>query len=130
MVEGSRDSLKPAEVEQPALDLTEEIGIEEFMKVDLRVARITSASQVEGADKLVRLTLDLGGQTRTVFAGIRTAYRPEELEGRLTVVVANLASRKMRFGVSEGMVLAAGGGGKEIFLLHPDAGATPGMRIK
>jgi len=106
------------------------IDIDQFGQVDLRVARVTRAEHVEGADKLLRLTLDLGGEVRHVFAGIRAAYRPEELEGRLTVVVANLAPRKMRFGVSEGMVLAAGPGGRDIFLLSPDAGASPGMRVK
>ncbi len=103
---------------------------EEFGKVDLRVARIADAQHVEGADKLLRLTLDLGHETRQVFAGLRQAYDPETLKGRLTVMVANLAPRKMRFGVSEGMVLAAGPGGKELFLLSPDSGAVPGMRIK
>jgi methionyl-tRNA synthetase len=107
-----------------------EIGIEDFAKVDLRVARILRAEHVEGADKLLRLTLDLGGETRQVFAGIKSAYDPSALEGRLTVMVANLAPRKMKFGVSEGMVLAAGPGGKEIFLLNPDDGARPGMRVK
>ena len=106
------------------------IGIEEFAKVDLRVARVLAAETVEGADKLLRLTLDLGGETRTVFAGIRSAYDAAALVGRLTVVVANLAPRKMRFGVSEGMVLAAGPGGADIFLLSPDEGAVPGMRVK
>jgi len=101
-----------------------------FAAVDLRIARIAKAAPVEGADKLVQLTLDLGGETRNVFAGIKSAYAPEDLEGRLTVMVANLAPRKMRFGVSEGMVLAAGPGGKELFLLSPDAGAQPGMRVK
>jgi len=85
---------------------------------------------VEGADKLLRLSLDLGEEQRTVFAGIKAAYDPADLEGRLTVVVANLAPRKMRFGVSEGMVLAAGPGGADIFLLSPDTGAEPGMKIK
>ncbi len=85
---------------------------------------------MEGADKLLRLTLDIGLETRNVFAGIKSAYAPEDLEGRLTVMVANLKPRKMRFGISEGMVLAAGPGGKELWLLHPDEGARPGMRIK
>jgi methionyl-tRNA synthetase len=98
--------------------------------VDLRVARISRAEPVEGADKLLRLSLDLGGEERTVFAGIKAAYEPADLAGRLTVVVANLAPRKMRFGVSEGMVLAAGPGGADIFLLSPDTGAEPGMKIK
>ena len=106
------------------------IDYDTFAKVDLRVARIVAAEQVEGADKLLRLTLDLGGERRQVFAGIRSAYRPEDLAGRMTVMVANLAPRTMRFGVSEGMVLAAGPGGPDIFLLTPDSGAQPGMRVK
>jgi methionyl-tRNA synthetase len=106
------------------------IGIDDFGKVDLRIAKIMSAEHVAGADKLLRLTLDLGGTSRTVFAGIKSAYDPEKLIGRLTVVVANLAPRKMKFGVSEGMVLAASGDGPGIFLLSPDSGAQPGMRVK
>jgi len=106
------------------------IDFADFAKLDLRVARIAKAEQVEGADKLLRLTLDLGGETRNVFAGIKSAYAPEDLEGRLTVMVANLAPRKMKFGVSEGMVLAAGPGGADIFVLQPDEGAQPGMRVK
>ena len=106
------------------------ISIDDFGKVDLRVALIANAEAVEGADKLVKLTLDLGGETRTVFAGIKSAYAPESLRGRLTVMVANLAPRKMRFGVSEGMVLAASGEGPGIFLVAPDTGATPGMKVK
>jgi methionyl-tRNA synthetase len=102
----------------------------DFAQIDLRVVRITKAEQVEGADRLLRLTLDLGGETRSVFAGIKSAYAPRDLEGRLTVMVANLAPRKMKFGVSEGMVLAAGPGGEDIFLLSPDDGAEPGMRVK
>jgi len=109
---------------------TDTIDIDTFARVDLRVARIDRAEHVEGADKLLRLTLDIGEETRNVFAGIREAYRPEDLEGRLTVMVANLAPRKMRFGVSEGMVLAAGPGGEDIFLLSPDDGARPGMKVK
>ncbi|MDN3556251.1 methionine--tRNA ligase [Halomonas maura] len=105
-----------------------EIGFEDFARVDLRIARIAKAEYVEGADKLLRLTLDLGGETRNVFAGIRKAYAPEALEGRLTVMVANLAPRKMRFGVSEGMVLAAGDD-KGIYLLEPHSGAEPGQRV-
>ncbi|RMG31404.1 MAG: methionine--tRNA ligase [Gammaproteobacteria bacterium] len=107
-----------------------EITIDDFAKVDLRVARIAKAEQVAGADRLLRLELDLGGETRQVFAGIRSAYAPEDLVGRLTVMVANLKPRKMRFGVSEGMMLAAGPGGKDLFLLTPDAGAEPGMRVR
>jgi len=106
------------------------IAIDDFNKLDLRVARIAKAEAVEGADKLLKLTLDLGDGTRTVFAGIKSAYAPEKLEGRLTVVVANLAPRKMKFGVSEGMVLAASGDGPGIFLVSPDTGAQPGMRVK
>jgi methionyl-tRNA synthetase len=111
-------------------DLAPEISIDDFAKVDLRVARIVKAEYVEGADKLLALTLDLGGATRNVFAGIRSAYEPAQLEGRLTVMVANLAPRKMRFGVSEGMVLATGPGGKDLFILSPDDGAEPGQRVK
>jgi methionyl-tRNA synthetase len=106
------------------------ISIDDFAKVDLRIARIVEAVPVEGADKLLRLVVDLGTERRTVFAGIRQAYDPGQLVGRLTVVVANLAPRKMRFGTSEGMVLAAGPGGQDIFLLCPDAGAQPGMKVK
>jgi methionyl-tRNA synthetase len=105
------------------------ISIEEFGKIDLRVARIVDAQAVEGADKLVKLTVDLGTGTRTVFAGIKAAYSAESLKGRQVVVVANLAPRKMRFGTSEGMVLAAGDG-SGIFLVAPDAGAQPGMKVK
>ncbi len=106
------------------------ISIDDFNKLDLRVARIAGAERVEGADKLLKLTLDLGDSQRTVFAGIKSAYDPAALEGRLAVVVANLAPRTMKFGVSEGMVLAASGDGPGIFLVSPDAGAAPGMRVK
>ena len=106
------------------------ISIDDFMKVDLRIARIEKAESVEGADKLLALTLNVGDSTRNVFAGIKAAYDPDTLVGRHVVVVANLAPRKMRFGVSEGMVLAAGPGGEDIFLLAPDDGAKPGMRVK
>ncbi|HEX20408.1 MAG TPA: methionine--tRNA ligase subunit beta, partial [Acidiferrobacteraceae bacterium] len=106
------------------------IEYDDFAKLDLRIARIVKAEHVEGADKLLRLTLDLGGETRNVFAGIKDAYNPEDLEGRLTVMIANLAPRKMRFGVSEGMVLAAGPGKKDLWILSPDDGAEPGMRVK
>ena len=110
--------------------IAEEITIDDFARIDLRIAKILNAERIEGADKLLRLTLDLGAGQRTVFAGIKSAYQPEQLLGRLTVVVANLAARKMKFGVSEGMVLAAGAGGKEIFIISPDDGAMPGMRVK
>ena len=126
MIEQSRE---PA-AENKAEPETPEIPIEDFMKVDLRIARIVGAESVEGADKLLRLTLDLGTSQRTVFAGIKAAYEAEKLIGRHVVAVANLESRKMRFGTSEGMVLAAGPGGEDIFLLSPDDGALPGMRVK
>jgi methionyl-tRNA synthetase len=110
------------------------IGIDEFSKIDLRVARITAAEVVDGSDKLLKLTLDLGdGRPRQVFSGIKSAYRPAELVGRLTVVVANLAPRKMKFGLSEAMVLAASdeqGGRPGLFLLDPDPGAEPGMKVR
>ncbi|MFA5627949.1 MAG: methionine--tRNA ligase [Thiohalomonadaceae bacterium] len=110
--------------------IAETISIDDFAKIDLRVARIVAADFVEGADKLLQLTLDIGDETRNVFAGIRSAYEPNDLVGRYTVMVANLAARKMRFGISEGMVLAAGPGGKDLFILSPDDGAQAGMRIK
>ncbi|MCP5244397.1 MAG: methionine--tRNA ligase [Burkholderiales bacterium] len=110
--------------------IAETISIDDFSKIDLRVARIVNAEHVEGANKLLKLTLDIGSGQRTVFAGIKSAYSPEQLKGRLTVMVANLAPRKMKFGLSEGMVLAAGSGGSELFILSPDSGAQPGMRIK
>jgi methionyl-tRNA synthetase len=110
--------------------VSDTISIDDFNKLDLRVARIAAAERVEGADKLLKLTLDVGGATRTVFAGIKAAYDPAQLEGRLAVVVANLAPRTMKFGVSEGMVLAASGEGPGIFLVSPDTGAAPGMRVK
>jgi methionyl-tRNA synthetase len=110
---------------------TPQISIDDFTKIDLRVAKITMAEHVEGADKLLKLTLDVGELgTRQVFAGIKSAYDPATLVGRLTVVVANLAPRKMKFGLSEGMVLAASGDAPGIFLLSPDAGAAPGMKVK
>jgi methionyl-tRNA synthetase len=112
-----------------AADAAAVLSIDEFRKVDLRVARIVDAEAVAGADKLLKLTLDLGSGTRTVFAGIKSAYDPAALKGRLTVVVANLAPRKMKFGLSEGMVLAASSDGAGPFLLSPDSGASPGMRI-
>ncbi len=106
------------------------ISIDDFTKIDLRVAKIVSAQAVEGADKLLRLTLDIGNETRTIFAGIKSAYTPDCLVGRHIALVANLAPRKMRFGVSEGMALVAGTGGENLFLLSPDEGASPGMKIK
>ncbi len=141
MVDASKDNLQPAAVSagaKPAANaatteieaIAPTINIDDFAKLDLRIAKIVSAEHVEGADKLLRLQLDLGNETRQVFAGIKAAYQPEQLVGRLTVMVANLAPRKMKFGMSEGMVMAAGPGGSEIFLLSPDDGATPGMRVK
>lgn len=109
---------------------SEHISYDDFAKVDLRVALIENAEHVEGAEKLLKLTLNIGEEKRQVFAGIKSAYQPEELIGKLTVMVANLAPRQMRFGLSEGMVLAAGDGGKEIWLLEPHKGAKPGMKIK
>jgi methionyl-tRNA synthetase len=137
MVEASKENLQvttTAETKTPATShvdpLAEPIEFDDFAKVDLRIARIVKAEHVEGADKLLRLTLDIGNETRNVFAGIKSAYQPEDLEGKLTVMVANLKPRKMRFGISEGMVLAAGPGGKDLWVLHPDDGAQPGMRVK
>jgi len=115
-------------VETPAA--SSYITIDEFSKMELRVARIVDAQHVEGAEKLLKLQLDIGGETRQVFAGIKSTYDPEKLKGRLTVMVANLQPRKMRFGESQGMVLAASGDGPGIFLLSPDDGAQPGMRVK
>ncbi len=106
------------------------ISIDDFAKVDLRIAKIVKAEHVDGADKLLKLTLDTGNGTRTVFAGIKSAYDPAKLEGRLTVMVANIAPRKMKFGVSEGMVLAASGDGPGLFLLSADSGAQAGMKVK
>lgn len=117
----------------PAHDIepiAETINYDDFAKLDLRVAKIVKAQAVEKADKLLQLTLDIGNEQRNVFAGIKSAYKAEDLEGQLTVMVANLAPRKMRFGVSEGMVLAAGPGGDELYILNPHEGAKPGMRVK
>lgn len=110
--------------------ISAEIQFDDFAKIDLRIALIANAEHVEGADKLLKLTLDLGGETRQVFAGIKSAYAPEKLIGQHTVMVANLAPRKMRFGLSEGMVLAAGPGGEDLWILNPHEGAKPGMRVK
>jgi methionyl-tRNA synthetase len=109
--------------------LAPQINYDDFARMDLRIALIVEARRVEKSDKLLQLTLDIGGETRNVFAGLSNAYSPEDLEGKLTVMVANLAPRKMRFGISEGMVLAAGSGETELFILHPDSGAKPGMRV-
>jgi methionyl-tRNA synthetase len=121
----------PGGGEGAASPATPSINIDDFGKIDLRIAKIVNAEHVDGADKLLKLTLDIGEERhRVVFAGIKSAYKPEDLIGRLTPMVANLVPRKMKFGVSEGMVLAASGDGPGIFLLAPDSGATPGMRVK
>ena len=139
MVEESKESLaqttkhkgQPPKAQQLAGDaLADQIEFDDFAKVDLRIARIVKAEHVEGADKLLQLTLDIGSETRNVFAGIKSAYAPEDLEGKLTVLVSNPRPRKIVFWISEGMVLAAGPGGKELWILSPDDGAEPGMRVK
>ena len=137
MVEASKEDLEATDAAAPAGNgelekdpLAPEINFDAFAAVDLRIALIEKAEFVEGADKLLRLTLNIGDATRNVFSGIKSAYPdPGKLEGRLTLYVANLAPRKMKFGVSEGMVLAAGPGGEDIYLLSPDAGAKPGQRV-
>ncbi|MBL6734343.1 MAG: methionine--tRNA ligase [Shewanellaceae bacterium] len=120
------EELAPSDME-PILDT---IAFDDFAKLDLRIVRIAKAEHVPDANKLLKLTLDLGKESKQVFAGIKSAYQPEHLEGKLTVMVANLAPRKMRFGVSEGMVLAAGPGGEDLWILEPHQGAQPGMRVK
>ncbi|WP_445945678.1 methionine--tRNA ligase [Shewanella sp.] len=133
-VDKSADKSAPKKVssDAPLTDdpISDEISFEDFAKLDLRIALIAKAEHVADADKLLKLQLDLGGVTKQVFAGIKSAYAPEDLEGKLTVMVANLAPRKMRFGMSEGMVLAAGPGGDELWILEPHQGAKPGMRVK
>jgi len=135
MIEATRaDLLAEQKIQQGSADpsieaIAPEINYDDFAKLDFRIARIVSAKRVEKSDRLLQLTLDIGSETRNVFAGLANAYKPEDLEGKLTVMVANLAPRKMRFGVSEGMVLAAGSGETDLFILHPDSGARPGMRV-
>ena len=131
MIEIEPAQSKPSQKAEVTGETSKEspIDIATFAQVDLRVARIIAAEPVDGADKLLALTLDVGDHQRNVFSGIKSAYRPEELVGKLTVLVANLAPRKMKFGLSEGMVLAAGPGGSDIFLISPDSGATPGMKV-
>ncbi|MBB3167589.1 methionine--tRNA ligase [Simiduia aestuariiviva] len=132
MIEANKQpEAEPVKATGPLADepIAPEISFDDFAKVDLRVALIKDAQHVEGADKLLQLTLDLGGETRNVFSGIKSAYKPEDLVGKLTVMVANLAPRKMKFGMSEGMVVAAGPGKKEIYLMEPHAGAKPGQRV-
>ncbi len=146
LLAASREGTAPAEVpdeKKPAKKdaaknetkkddaVSEHINIDDFLKVKLRVAKVVKAAHVEGADKLLQLTLDVGAEgTRNVFAGIKAKYSPEQIEGKLVVLVANLAPRKMKFGLSEGMVLAAGPGGEDVFLLSPDSGAEPGMEVR
>ncbi|WP_418358749.1 methionine--tRNA ligase [Shewanella basaltis] len=138
IIEASKENLQATQapapkqaVDQLALDpISPEITFDDFAKIDLRIARISKAEHIEKANKLLRLELDLGGETKQVFAGIKSAYAPEDLIGKLTVMVANLAPRTMKFGDSEGMVLAAGPGGKDLFILEPHEGAQPGMRVK
>ena len=132
IVEASKDNLEkiPEPKAKKHEPIAETIEFDDFAKIDLRIAKIVKAEHVEGADKLLQLTVDIGDETRNVFAGIKSAYSPEDLEGKLTVVVANLKPRKMRFGLSEGMVLAAGPGGEDLWVLSPDQGAQAGMRVK
>lgn len=140
IIEGSKQSMEAekqltnnadkASEESDIEPIAAEIQFDDFAKIDFRVAKIINAEHVEGADKLLKLTLDIGLGEKQVFAGIKSAYAPEDLVGKLTVMVANLAPRKMRFGLSEGMVLAAGPGGKDLFILNPDNGAEAGMRVK
>ena len=141
MIEASKEVLAQMAAQKPAEKaevsewlekepVAEEIKFDDFAKVDLRIAKIVNAEHVEGAGKLLRLTLDIGeAETRNIFAGIKSSYAPEALIGKHTVMVANLAPRKMKFGVSEGMVLAAGPGGKDLWILEPHEGAQPGMRV-
>ena len=134
IVEASKENLEKTAApvvikEKQFAPIADTIDMTDFGKLDLRIAKIIKAESVEGADKLLHLTVDIGDETRSIFAGIKSAYSPEQLEGRLTLVVANLAPRKMRFGLSEGMVLAAGGD-DGIYLLSPDSGAVAGMRVK
>jgi len=128
LIEASKEiSPKTEPIKEQVMD--KYISIDDFAKVELKVAKIIAANHVEGADKLLQLTLDIGEKkTRNVFAGIKAHYAPEDLTGKLTVMVSNLAPRKMKFGVSEGMVLAAGDG-KSIHIINPDDGAKPGMKI-
>ena len=135
MIEATKEDLATEQKMQqassdPSIEaIAPEIGYDDFAKLDFRIAKIVAAKRVEKSDKLLQLTLDIGSETRNVFAGISNAYQPEDLEGKLTVMVANLAPRKMRFGISEGMVLAAGSGETELYILSPDSGAKPGMRV-
>ncbi len=137
IVEASKENLEKTAAQHTQIapekkfePIADTIEFEDFAKLDLRIAKIIKAESIEGSDKLLQLTVDIGDEIRTILAGIKSAYAPEDLEGKLTLVIANLAPRKMRFGNSEGMVLAAGSGGKDIWILSPDEGATAGMRVK
>jgi methionyl-tRNA synthetase len=129
-VHGEPEKAVHGEPDEPLEPIADTIDFNDFAKLDLRIAKIIKASHVDGSDKLLQLTVAIGTETRTIFSGIKSAYQPEQLEGRLTLVIANLAPRKMRFGISEGMVLAAGPGGSDIWLLSPDDGAVAGLRVK
>jgi len=133
IVEASKENLEKTVAPLKTLvfePIADTIEFDDFAKLDLRIAKIIKAEHIEGSDKLLQLTVDIGDETRNILAGIKSAYAPEDLEGKLTLVIANLAPRKMRFGCSEGMVLAAGPGGKDIWILSPEAGAVAGLRVK
>jgi methionyl-tRNA synthetase len=129
-IQVSKAKVKKLKTENATIENTTDITIDTFNKIDLRVGKIIEAEHVEGADKLVRLNIDLGSEKRQVFAGIKSAYNPEDLKEKLVVVVANLKARKMRFGESQGMVLAASSEESGIFLISPESGAVPGMQVK
>ena len=133
IVEASKENLEKTAAPLKTLafePIADTIEFEDFAKLDLRIAKIIKAEHIDGSDKLLQLTVDIGDETRNILAGIKSAYAPADLEGKLTLVIANLAPRKMRFGCSEGMVLAAGPGGKDIWILSPEAGAVAGLRVK
>ncbi len=133
IIEASKENLEKTAAPLKTLafePIADTIEFDDFAKLDLRIAKIIKAEHIEGSDKLLQLTVDIGDETRNILAGIKSAYAPEDLEGKLTLVIANLAPRKMRFGCSEGMVLAAGPGGKDIWILSPEAGAVAGLRVK
>ena len=130
MVEESKETQNSQSATATAAEpLKPECTIDDFARIDLRIAKVIKAESVEGADKLLRLVLDIGGLEKNVFAGIAKAYRPEELTGKIVVCLANLKPRQMKFGLSEGMILASGAGGKDIFMLTADPGAQPGQTI-
>jgi len=130
MLEESKETQAPQPAAtEPVEPFKPECTIDDFAKIDLRIAKVLKAESVEGADRLLRLILDVGGPEKTVFAAIATAYKPEDLTGKTVVFFANLKPRQMRFGLSEGMILAAGPGGKDIFMLSADTGAKPGQEI-